>query len=1094
MFSWTQNLAWMKQTAMAASLLVLSGCNLGSVDFKTKDPGTFSGGGGDSLVLAKNLSFSGVNLVEAGECTAITIHSEANNGSIHPVTMDVPIQLGLATGAGAKFYAGQTECQGDSSTSVFGTLSEVTLAAGQSEVSFYVRSLGTAPFTIVALSEQLGFNSFPLNVQSTPKKLVFTLEPASVDGGRCSNANRYRVEVRDGLNNPLSGTNLNVALSASVGGTFSLSCGGSSVGSVTLGLASRLFYFSTDAVQTTTITAEVAGNGDIEPAIHNLSVNGVADNFTLTRPAVDAPLGECSPEPLTVTIRDSANAALANHGGQSIEIQETSGSARFYTSQAACQADTSNSAGGNGSLQTTVSNGSATRSIYFRPNQTVSAGSSATSLSLRVRVEHRDDAHFADQLSPVISVSRAPKSLALSGPASVAAGVCSAPFTAVVRDRMGVRFGDTGLTINLLEGGDGQYYSNISCSNAVSGPLAIGASGQRSFYFKPGSIASDIPIEIEAANLTGVSGASTTVDAVASTQGVRITAPAGPLALGKCIPVTLETLDANGDVVTGDHKNIEVTYLSGVARAFAPSNSCSNDPIGTTTEKDITLLVNGTKTIYIRPTSVSNLTIQAKIQGESPTDTTDPLAVNRTVESLALDGPDNYRLNVGLCARFELEIRDGLGQLYGSHGGLVVSFPTTNNASYYDGDCANPLAGEQLSIANGASTAVFHLLPTAEELGFVVNAETGAVTSNNISVTFVDDAFALHTDFLGSGSGLFNLSGTSADEGVDVLLLPGSKLLVVAKSSDGGMGVGLIGMSAEGAVDFKKRELLGAEPVAAVANGNGFLVAANQGGQMVLARFLNDGTVDTGFNGTGSVGSAFAGTVEAVDVVDVAGGASFVVVGTQTDGANENFCFMQVDSDGTVVSETVVAFGANENRADRAAWDGSSLYMAGLMGATDPELVVVRTDLAGNLDTSFNGDGTFVLNYLSNPDVLGVRDLLVVPEGLLVMSAFDDGLSVSRIIDSGFDPGYTTSGYGISSVIPNGRLLADPVSNDVLKVINGNDYFSIWREEADGTFVTSNLFTSLAPYSPNAFLAFDNGQVATVGTSGTAVRVTRHLP
>lgn len=162
-----------------------------------------------------------------------------------------------------------------------------------------------------------------------------------------------------------------------------------------------------------------------------------------------------------------------------------------------------------------------------------------------------------------------------------------------------------------------------------------------------------------------------------------------------------------------------------------------------------------------------------------------------------------------------------------------------------------------------------------------------------------------------------------------------------------------------------------------------------------LARYNNNGTLDTAFSGDGKLQTDFVGFTDAVaqDVI-VQNDGKIVVVGSVYTNVwgNGPIALVRYNSDGSLDT----SFGDNGLLATNFGLDGDSLDIQadGKIIVTGPYMlktpglyyggnnfVVARFNLNGTLDSTFDGDGKVIIDFVTPDDRI---DALIQPDGKIV--------------------------------------------------------------------------------------------------------------
>jgi uncharacterized delta-60 repeat protein len=279
-----------------------------------------------------------------------------------------------------------------------------------------------------------------------------------------------------------------------------------------------------------------------------------------------------------------------------------------------------------------------------------------------------------------------------------------------------------------------------------------------------------------------------------------------------------------------------------------------------------------------------------------------------------------------------------------------------------------------------------------------------------------------------------------------------------------------------------------ATDLAVQADGKVVVVGYNNTGDFAVARFNADGTPDTGFGPTGS-GILFTSNVEGgettgASAVAVQADGRIVVAGVAlltVGGSHLRFCVTRYLSDGTPDASfdgngsQVTGFDETRDLAyayDVAIQNDGKIVVGGTASKGDDyDFAVVRYNVDGSLDSTFDGDGKITFGFGGDDiaDALAIDysgNSLTNPNyGKIVLVGYQDGnpsrfafarLRTNGTLDSGFDgdgkltmpfaPGY---GYSVATgvvaqgggYVVCGQVGASPSATD----------FGVMRLYPDGT-------------------------------------------
>lgn len=209
-----------------------------------------------------------------------------------------------------------------------------------------------------------------------------------------------------------------------------------------------------------------------------------------------------------------------------------------------------------------------------------------------------------------------------------------------------------------------------------------------------------------------------------------------------------------------------------------------------------------------------------------------------------------------------------------------------------------------------------------------------------------------------------------------------------------------------------------------------------------LARYLSTGTLDTSFNGSGTVSTAIASTTDYAYALALQPDGKIVVAGECYGGSStrENFCLARYRTDGALdtsfnsTGTVMTPIGGAEDSARAIALqpDGKIVVGGYCMVAGDPIFCVARYLSNGALDPSFNGDGK-VLTQLGSATIGGLSlpkgfGIAVQPDGKVVAagicySSNNTRMCLARYLaDGSLDASFNNTGTVIA---PTGTSLSE---------------------------------------------------------------------
>ena len=217
------------------------------------------------------------------------------------------------------------------------------------------------------------------------------------------------------------------------------------------------------------------------------------------------------------------------------------------------------------------------------------------------------------------------------------------------------------------------------------------------------------------------------------------------------------------------------------------------------------------------------------------------------------------------------------------------------------------------------------------------------------------------------------------------------------------------------------------------------ILAVQSDGKMILAgtvygagnadfrvvRLNADGTLDTTFNGTGKIDIAVApNRHDSASSVQVLANGKIVIGGSSaSSGANADFSVVRLNADGTLdtgfSSDGKVSLPVGQQNdfgySVTVQSDGKTLMAGASYTAAGANFSVIRLNLDGSLDTSFNGTGKVIIPMPGATNAVA-RSVLVQSDGKIVLGGSGDTatgstFSVARLNpDGSLDTTFSSDG------------------------------------------------------------------------------------
>ena len=166
--------------------------------------------------------------------------------------------------------------------------------------------------------------------------------------------------------------------------------------------------------------------------------------------------------------------------------------------------------------------------------------------------------------------------------------------------------------------------------------------------------------------------------------------------------------------------------------------------------------------------------------------------------------------------------------------------------------------------------------------------------------------------------------------------------------------------------------------------------AGGSGGRVAVARYNNNGTLDTSFSGDGRATTNFTAGEDTVDHVAIQSDGRIVVAGTAGYfGNNARFALVRYDTDGT--RDATFSGDGKLTTNLTSGFDGAfavaiqpldqKIVATGQAGLT---LAVLRYDPDGTLDSTFSGDGRVRTNFTRGLDY--ADDVALAADGKIIVA------------------------------------------------------------------------------------------------------------
>jgi uncharacterized delta-60 repeat protein len=260
---------------------------------------------------------------------------------------------------------------------------------------------------------------------------------------------------------------------------------------------------------------------------------------------------------------------------------------------------------------------------------------------------------------------------------------------------------------------------------------------------------------------------------------------------------------------------------------------------------------------------------------------------------------------------------------------------------------------------------------------------------------------------------------------------------------------------------------------------------------LALVRYKPDGSLDTTFNGTGKVTTAFGSNDSGANALVVQPDGKLVAAGWSHNGSDYDFALTRYNPDGSLDTSlngtgkvtTPIGVGWDSANALVLQPDGKLVAVGVSRNGSDQDVALVRYNADGSLDTNFNGTGKVTTPIGAGWD--SANALVLQPDGKLVAAG------------SSYQGAVTNNDAALVRYNPNGSL--DTSFNGSGKVTTpigsaDNGAFAL-ALQPDGKLLAAGRSWSgsgydfaLARYNPNGSLdtSFNgSGKVTTVMGAGS---------
>lgn len=350
---------------------------------------------------------------------------------------------------------------------------------------------------------------------------------------------------------------------------------------------------------------------------------------------------------------------------------------------------------------------------------------------------------------------------------------------------------------------------------------------------------------------------------------------------------------------------------------------------------------------------------------------------------------------------------------------------------------------------------------------------------------------SLDTSF-GSSGQVTTAIGSEGDAAISVVIDGNGKIVVVGNTYNGSdSDFALVRYNQNGTLDTTfggtgkvttSFGTSGDDATSVAIDGNGKIVVVGNtyngvDNDFAIARYNQDGSLDTSFGGTGKVITAFGSSYDSAYGVAIDNDSKIVVVGYVSYGGSvPDFAIARYNQDGTLdatfgsTGKVITSFGNSGDIAHTVAIDGNGkIVVAGYTyNGIHNDFALARYNSDGTLDTTFDADGKLITDFGSSHDV--VYSMAIDGDGNIVVAGYSDLGGNRDFAVARYGNGAPTVALSLSSVPesqPSGTTIG------VLSTTDGNSAHSFTYTLVAGTGDTDNASFTISGSSLKTAASFD---------------------
>ena len=340
---------------------------------------------------------------------------------------------------------------------------------------------------------------------------------------------------------------------------------------------------------------------------------------------------------------------------------------------------------------------------------------------------------------------------------------------------------------------------------------------------------------------------------------------------------------------------------------------------------------------------------------------------------------------------------------------------------------------------------------------------------------------SLDTSFDSDGK-VITVFGASNESANSIAIQSNGKIVVAGSSSnESNNEFAVARFNADGSLDSsfdsdgKVTTAIGSNAEAysvAIQSDGKIIVAGNAviGGrdEIAVARYNTDGSLDSSFDSDGKVTTTI-GASDYANSVAIQSDGKIVVAGTSASGSDSNIMLVRYNANGTLDStfdsdgKVITAIGSNTEAYSVAIQSNGKIVVAGFTyNGASHEIAVARYNSDGSLDSTFDSDGT-VTTTIGSDDL--AKSVAIQSDGKIVVagSSVSGGQNNFALVryntDGSLDPSFDPAVTPIGSLNDYANSVALQ-SNGKIVVAGSSDngtnrVFAVARYNIDGSLDTS---------------------------------------